>query len=137
MENKVRVLNAAFPIPCSDTCSFTSPLPGPDVLSSLPYLQTYQLAFPSPSTLLRHQQEKQQPQPPHSQPSLNSLTCQEEHGGKLAEAAQPARLLVGKGKQSFRELEHPHCTWSFQENGLAEGAQQLFQACANRLFAGL
>ena len=138
MESKERVLNAAFSIPCSDTCSFTSPFPGPDVFSSLPYLQTYQVAFPSSFMLLRHQHEKRLSLPTLSH-SLNSLTCQKEHGGKLAEAeaAQPTWLLTGNGMQSFGEREHPHCTWSFQEKGLAEGAQQLFQACANRLFAGL
>lgn len=68
MESKRRVLNAAFPIPFSDTCSFTSLFPGLDVLSSPLYLQTYQVAFPSSLMSLGHQQEKQQPQPPHSQP---------------------------------------------------------------------
>lgn len=36
MGSKERVLNTAFPIPCSDTCSFISPFPGRDVLSAVP-----------------------------------------------------------------------------------------------------
>lgn len=68
MESKERVPNAAFPMPCSDTCSFTFPFPGLDVVSSPPYLPTYQVAFLFSFTLLRHQQEKQPPQPPRSQP---------------------------------------------------------------------
>jgi len=71
--------------------------------------------------LLRHRQEQQPPQPPALSQSPGSLTCPEEHGGQPAEAegAHPARLLAGKGTQTFGGLEHPHCTRSFQEDSLA------------------
>lgn len=65
MENKERALKAAFPIPDSNTCSFASPSPGPDVLPSLLYLRTAQVASPCYSTLLRqHEEKQQQEQPP-------------------------------------------------------------------------
>lgn len=115
------------------------PLPSQiqDVLSSPPYLQTYQVAFsfrfhivqtPTEETTTTASPLSAKPGQPHLAGGAR---------GKLreAEAAEPTQLLVGKGMQSFGELKHPHCTWSFQENSLGEGAQQLFQACADCLQA--
>lgn len=98
MENKERALKAAFPIPDSNTCSFASPSPGPDVLPSLLYLRTAQVASPCYSTLLRQHEEKQQQEQP---PALA--------------ARGDAQQLLGEGTQSPGTCSAPHS----QENGLA------------------
>lgn len=131
-EGKEGVLSAAFPSPCSNISSFTFPFPAPRfLLSAVPANRpsSFSLTF----HLLRHQQEKPQPQPPCSQLQPEQPPWQGAQG-KLANQAQPTLLLTGKVRQSFGELEHPYCMWSFQMNGSAEGAQQLFQAwdCASR-----
>lgn len=62
-EGKEGVLSAAFPSPCSNISSFTFPFPAPRfLLSAVPANRpsSFSLTF----HLLRHQQEKPQPQPP-------------------------------------------------------------------------
>lgn len=126
MEGKARVLNAAFPNPCCDTCSFTFPFPVPDVFSSLLYLQTHEVAFPSSFACSDTNRTNHNHNPPHSQLQPEQPQLPEGAQGKVAKEAQPTLLLAGKGRQSFGELEHPYCMWSFQVNSLTEGAQQLF-----------
>lgn len=122
------------PSPALVLISAASPFPSQlHVFSSLLYLQTDQVVSPSPFTCSDTNRRNHNHNLPASQLQPEQPPWQGAQG-KLANQAQPTLLLTGKVRQSFGELEHPYCMWSFQMNGSAEGAQQLFQAwdCASR-----
>lgn len=97
-KSKEIVLSAAFPSPCSDTCSFTFPFPAPDVFSSLLYLQTHQGAFPSSFTCSDTNRGSHSHNLPTLSCSLKSLSCQKEHGGGWPRRDSPLCCSLGKAK---------------------------------------